>query len=117
MAPKGIKASKVFQRKSKAKVIEWVTREHSRGTRYIPVDVSTSTSQQTQGRDAAGMEIDKHEALLHEADPPSMDVDETPWMQEPVIPEQRRVSSPTRPSSTVCDMLLVPTRLHGRVYS
>jgi hypothetical protein len=106
MALKGVKASKVFQKKSKAKVIEWVTREHSRGTRYIPVDVSTSTSQQTQGRDTVRMEIDNHEAVLHEADLPSMDVDGSFWIEEPVIPEQRRVSSPTCPFSTICDKAL-----------
>jgi hypothetical protein len=108
MAPKGMKASKVFQRKSKAKVIEWVPRERSRGTRYIPVDVSTSTSRQMQGRDTVRMAIDNHEAVFQEADPPSMDVDETPWMEEPVIPEHMRVSSPTCHSSTVCDMALSP---------
>ena len=37
MAPKGIKASKLFERKSKAKVIEWVAWKRSRGTQYIPV--------------------------------------------------------------------------------
>ena len=106
MARKSIKTSKVFQRKSKAKVIDWVPRELSRGTRYVPVDVTPSTSRQTQGGDTAGMDIDNHEAALHELNPPSMDVDETFWTEEPVVPEERRVSSPTFPSLTICDMAL-----------
>jgi hypothetical protein len=94
MAPKGIKASKVFQRRSKAKVIEWAPRKGSRGTRHIPVEVSTSTNRQVPRQDAVGIEIDHHEAILHNTDPQSMDVDvdETFRIEEPVIPEQRRVS-------------------------
>ncbi|KAH9167425.1 hypothetical protein EDB89DRAFT_1910024 [Lactarius sanguifluus] len=41
-------------------------------------------------RDAGGRDIDNHEAILHETDPPSMDVDKTFWIEEPVIPEQKR---------------------------
>ncbi|KAH9015838.1 hypothetical protein EDB85DRAFT_1892397 [Lactarius pseudohatsudake] len=90
MAPKGIKASKVFQRKSKAKIIDWVSRKGSRGTRNIPVEVSTSTNLLIPRKDAGGREIDNHEAILHETDPPSMDIDETFWIEEPVIPEPKR---------------------------
>ena len=98
-----------MQRKSKAKVIEWVPRERSRGTRYFPVNVSTSAGRQTERRDTARMEIDDHEAVLYEVDPPSMDVDETLWIDEPVIPEQRSVSPTTFSSSTACDMALCPS--------
>jgi len=104
MAPKGIKASKAFQRKSKAKIIDWVSRKGSRGTRHIPVEVSTSTNLLMPRRDAGGSDMDNHKENLHETDPPSMDVDETFWIEEPVIPEQKRVSSPARPSSTVFDI-------------
>jgi hypothetical protein len=97
MAPKGIKTSKVLQRKSKAKVIEWVTEKRSRGTRNIPVEVSTSRNLPMPRRDAGRMEIDNHEAIFHETDPASMDVDETFWIEEPVIPEQKRVRSPMNP--------------------
>ena len=59
MAPKGIKASKLFERKSKAKVIEWVAQKCSQGTQYIPVEVNTSKNPHTPRRDAAvRMEID-----------------------------------------------------------
>ena len=94
MAPKGIKASKLFERKAKAKVIEWVAWKRSRGTRYIPVEVNTSKNPHTPRGDAAvRMEIDPHEAVSHEDNPPSMDVDETFSIEEPDIPEQRRVCS------------------------
>ena len=95
MAPKGIKASKLFERKSKAKVIEWVAHKRSRGTRYVPVEVSTSKNPHTPRRDTAKMEIDPSEAVSHEDYLPSMDVDETFSIEEPDIPEQQRVSSPT----------------------
>lgn len=72
-------------------MIDWVPRKGSRGTRHIPVEVNTSTDRQAPRRDAVGMEIDNHEAILHEADPLSMDIDET-WLEDPVIPEQGRVS-------------------------
>ena len=41
------------------------------------------------------MEIDPGEAVSHEDYLPSMDVDETFLIEEPDIPEQQRVSSPT----------------------
>jgi hypothetical protein len=92
MAPKGIKASKLFERKSKAKVVDWRAWEHYRGTSYIPVEVGTSTSQQSPGRDAATlavrMDIVNQVAGLHDTDPESMDVNE-PLQMEEDIPEQR----------------------------
>ena len=77
MARKGVKASKFLHRKSKAKVIEWTTREGPRGARNIPVEVGTSTNLPTPRQDAGRMEIDNHGAILDETNPPSMDVDET----------------------------------------
>jgi hypothetical protein len=97
MAPKGIKASKVIQRKSKAKVIEWVTENRSRGTRNIPVEVSISRNLPKPRRDAGRMETNDYEAIFHETDPASMDVDETFWTEEPVIPEKKRVRLPIIP--------------------
>jgi len=91
MALKGIKASKLIRKKSKAKLVEWKARERSRGTRYVPVEVSTSKNQGIPGRDAVRMEIDNSEAVSHEADPPSMDVDGSFWIGGPNVREQRRV--------------------------
>lgn len=109
MAPKGIKASKLFQKKSKAKLVEWKARERSRGMRYVPVEVSTSKNQQIPGRNAVRMEIDNHEAMLHEADPPSMDVDKSFWIGGPNVPEQRRVRLTSCPFLMSFDVALSPS--------
>ena len=93
MAPQGIKASKIIERKSKAKVMEWAPQKHSRGTKYVPVEVETSKNQQRPARDTLNMEVDDHQAELQEASLPSMDmdVDETFSIEELDVPEQRRV--------------------------
>lgn len=116
MAPKGIKTSKFIKRKSKAKVVDWKTQERSRGTRYFQVEVGTSTSRQTTGRDAVGMDIIDKEAVSHNADPQSMDVDEPSWIDEDAS-EQTRVGSSSCPFLMSFDWLLVPAYLHRRVYS
>ncbi len=101
MARKGVKASKFLHRKSKAKVIEWTTQEGPRGARNIPIEVGTLTNLPTPRQDAGRMEIDNHGAILDETNPPSMDVDETIWIEGPAIPEQMRVSLHTCPSPIV----------------
>jgi hypothetical protein len=108
MAPKGIRAAKIFERKSKAKVVEWKTREHSRGTRYVPVEIGTSTRQQIPGRDAVRVDIVNQEAILDDADPQPMDVDEPFWIDEDVT-QQRRVSSPSCPFLMPFDLSLSPS--------
>jgi hypothetical protein len=94
MPPKGIKASRLFQRKSKAKAVELVPRVRSRRATHIQVEVGTSNTQQAQGRDIASMELDSHDSVLHKAGPEPMEIDESFWIEEPDVPEQRRVSSP-----------------------
>ena len=93
MAPKGIKASKLFERKSKAKVMEWEPQKRSRKTIYLPVEVRTSENWQKSARDALEMEADNHQAESQEASLPSMDmdVDETFSIEESNAPEQKRV--------------------------
>jgi hypothetical protein len=93
MAPQGIKASKIIERKSKAKVMEWAPRKRSRGTKYVPVEVETSKNRQRPARDTLNMEVDDHQAESQEASLPSMDmdVDETFSIEELDVPEQRRV--------------------------
>jgi hypothetical protein len=117
MAPKGIKASKISKTRSKAKFFEWETREHSRGITDIAVEVSTSKGKRTPRQIAGGVE-DTAEAILHETTLPSMDVDETFWIEEPVMDQRKRVSSPvhvvlgwyfTDPS--------VPAHLHRGIHS
>jgi hypothetical protein len=91
MAPKGIKASKIHKRKSKAKAIEWVAWDLYQGTKYILVEGKISKNQQAPARDNKEMEVDGHLAELEEAGLSFMDVNETSWIEEQDAPEQRRV--------------------------
>lgn len=95
MAPKGIKASKVLKDRFKAKAVNWITQDHSRGTRDIPVKVRTKKQKTTQRQNTGG--IESAEEILHGTNLPSMDVDETFWTEEPDIGQQKRVSSPASP--------------------
>ena len=95
-----LKASKVTQKRPK--VVEWENRTNSRGTRYIPVDVTAPKRRRTARQDAG--QIKESEEILHEAAPPSMDVEDTPWVEEPIMPEKKkRVSLSSRPSSASFD--------------
>jgi hypothetical protein len=100
-----IKASK---KKPRAKVIEWEERKGARGTRYVPVEVTpkASKSQRRLRQDTGRTE--NIEAALHKTTPPSMDIDETFWVEEPVMSEKKRVSSPAYPSSTIFNISLSP---------
>jgi hypothetical protein len=90
MAPRGIKAAKLTKKGgSGVKVIEWVTKEYSRGTRDIPVEVSPSKRKKAR-RHSNGEE--NAAAALHEDLPQSMDVDETFWTEGPVMEEEKKVS-------------------------
>jgi hypothetical protein len=105
MAPRGIKAAKLTKRGgSQAKVIEWVTKEYSRGPRDIPVEVSTPKRKKARRYSNSGEGNSKSVAASHEDLPPSMDVDEAFWTEEPVIEEEKKVSTPIRPSSMAFDM-------------
>jgi hypothetical protein len=99
MAPKGIKASNVLKSRSRAKAMEWVTQEHSRGTRDIAVEVRASKGKRTLAPRQITGGIENTEAILHENALPAMDVDETFWAEEPVTDQRKRVSSPAWPSS------------------
>ena len=93
MAPKGIKTSKLSERKHKAKVVDWKARERSCGTIYLLVEIGTLTTRQITGMDTVRMDIVNERAVSHDANPQPMDVDEPSWIDEDV-PEQTRVSSP-----------------------
>lgn len=99
MPPKVIKASKIYKRRSKPKIIDWVTRENSRGTRDIAVEVSTSEWRKTKKKASRG--IENHNLASHQATLPSMDIDETFWTEEPVADEMKRVSLLRCPPCTV----------------
>jgi hypothetical protein len=108
MAPKGIKSSKLLERKSRAKVVEWNTRERTRGTRYIPIEICASTSQQIIRKDTVRMDIVDQGEISHNINSQSMDVDEPSWVDEDV-PEQTRVSSPSCPFLISFDTALSPS--------
>ena len=108
MKHKGRKAIQI--RTPHAKVVRWVPRTNSRGTKNIPVEVTASTSQATglQPKKATSR-IESDEATLHETTFSPMDVDETSWVEEveePVILKTKRVSSPIGLSLMAFDISL-----------
>jgi hypothetical protein len=110
MARKGIKASKISKtRSNNPKFIDWVTREHSRGTRDVAVEVSAPKGKRVRRQIAGG--IKNNQAILHETTGtlPSMDVDETFWTEEPVMDQPKRVSSSTCPSWIIFYKSLSPS--------
>ena len=88
-----VKATNVLDRKPK--MVMWKAQETSQGIKYFPVEKTASTSQLKSSH--AG-KMDNREAALHESDktsPPSMDVDETFYMEQPAPPaKKKRVSLP-----------------------
>jgi len=101
MPRNSVKAAKVRKDKSKAKVIEWQAQVHSRGVRDVPVEVTAAGSQPKQ-REKAGKRprAEKNDTLPSETALQPMDVDETFWVEEPVMPTaEKRVRQPPCPSS------------------
>src|ERR1700679_726705 len=89
-----LKASKVSQKRPQ--VVEWEKRTSSRGTRYVPVDATASKRRRAPSQAASQI---KNVETLHETAPLSMDVDDTPWIEEPIMPEKKkRVSLSSCPS-------------------
>src|SRR6267378_1340432 len=75
--PRGIKAAKLTKRRGQAKVVEWVTKEYSRGSRDIQVEVTPPKKKKAQ-RYSNGEKDNSKTALASHEDPlPSMNVDET----------------------------------------
>jgi hypothetical protein len=100
-----VKASKILGKKSKARLVDWVPRESSRGTRYVQVELKASKIQPAPTR--ASSRIESDESRLHTPSAaPSMDVDEAFWTEEPVLPKKKRASLPASPSSTIFDVFL-----------
>ena len=97
MALKGVKAKRSKTR-SRVKVMEWVSKETSWGTRDIAVEVRTSRGKRSRRQTSEGVENSK--AILDETAHPSMDVDETFWTEEPATDEQKKVSFSRRPSDS-----------------
>jgi hypothetical protein len=97
MKHNGIKASKIIERKTKVKVVDWVPQKRSRGIRNIPIDVTASTSR-PKPRQATDRTED-NEATLHETAFQHMDVDEVFWTEEPDVLKKKTVSLPICHSS------------------
>jgi len=91
-----VKAADLRRAKSKARVIEWETRAHSRGIRDVPVQVRATASQPRPRQKASrGERAQNNDALQGETAPQSMDVDETFWAEEPAMPtDEKRVRQP-----------------------
>jgi hypothetical protein len=91
-----VKAANLRRAKSKAKVIEWESRAYSRGVRDVPVEVSAAASQ-PMPRKRACREPRAESAieLPHETAFQPMDIDETFWTEEPVMPAgEKKVRQP-----------------------
>jgi hypothetical protein len=91
-----INASQFLEKKSKARLVEWEPLKGSRANKFVAVEVDTSTKASRSRRKAMkGTDgIKNNEGLPHVS---PMDNDETLWM-EPVTPQKKRVSSPSRPT-------------------
>jgi hypothetical protein len=96
-----VKAVDLRRAKSRAKVIEWETRAHSRGVRDVPVEVSVTASQpKPRKRSSRRPRAEISDALQGETAPQPMDINETFWMEDPVAPtSKKRVRHPAFPSS------------------
>ncbi len=117
MAPRGIKASKILKRRgSRAKIIEWVTKEYSQGPKDIPVEVSPQKRKKAR-RHSNSEENSQSVAASHEDLPQSMDVDKTFLTEQPVIQEEKRVSMPICPFF-LWHLTCLPglAHVHGRLY-
>jgi hypothetical protein len=109
-----LKVAKLRQAKTKAKVIDWEIRVHSRGIRDVPVEVSDMASQH-KPRKRAGRwpRAENNDPLQGETAPQPMDVDETFWVEEPDLhTSEKRVRQPASPSSANLMYLPVPAKLH-----
>jgi hypothetical protein len=94
-----VKAANFRRKKSEAKVIEWETREYSRGIRDVPVEVTDMKNRPKLRKKASiRTRIENSAALQGETAPQPMDVDETLWVEDPVIPaSEKRVRQPAFP--------------------
>ena len=117
MTPKGIKASKVLKSRYKAKAVDWVIREYSRGTRDVAVKVTTSKGKRTPRQISGVIENNEPEAISGEVTLPSMDVDQTFWSEEPATDQPKRVSSlACPPRMAFYNPSVSPAHLHGGIH-
>jgi hypothetical protein len=86
-----IKAKNLRRSKSKAKLVEWETRVYSRGIRDVPVEVRAVESQ-PKPRKRAGRRprAENNDTLQGENAFQSMDIEETFWTEDPVMPASEK---------------------------
>jgi hypothetical protein len=109
-----VKVADLRRSKTRAKLVEWEARETYRGIRDVPVVVS-SRARQPKPREKASRRprAEKNNSLQGEAALQLMDVDETFWAEDPVMPaSKKRVRLHACPSSTNLTYFPVPTHLH-----
>jgi hypothetical protein len=105
-----------LRRVKKAKLVELVPQENYRGTRYVPVEVSDMASPPKPRKRASRQpraernDTLQHETPQHETPPQPMDIDETFWTEEPVMPtSEKKVRRPA--SSSSMNLTYPPVRL------
>jgi len=113
-----VKAAKLLQGKSGAKLIKWETQEHSRGIRDVPVEVTAMTSQLRPRKMAHRQpRTEKNNMSQGETAPQPMDIDKTFWVEEPAMPTSKKsVRQPVFPFLANLTYLPALGRLHGRLY-
>ena len=111
-------AASLFQTNSTARVIEWEPKVHSRGIRDVPVDVSAAASQPRPRKKARRRpRAENNDKLQGETPPQPMDVDETFWVDEQVMPSsEKKVRQPAWLSLANLTNLPVPELIHQRIY-
>jgi len=87
-----VKATNLRRAKSKkAKVVEWESRVYSRGIRDVPVEVSAMASQpKPKKRSGRRPRAESNDVPQGENTPQSMDIDETLWDEEQVMPASEK---------------------------
>jgi hypothetical protein len=113
-----VKVANIHRAKSKAKLIEWEPRVRSRGTRDVPVEVSSMESQPKKRKRAARqLRAENTDGFRGETAPRPMDVDEAFWPEEPVAPtSEKKVRQPVYPSSTNLTYFPAPAYLFRGFY-
>jgi hypothetical protein len=90
------------RRAKKAKLVEWVPRPYAGGIRDVPVKVRNMASPpKPRKRASRRSRAACNDTLQHETPSQPMDVDETFWAEEPVIPTNEKKVRQTAYSSSL----------------
>ena len=117
-----VEAASLFRKNTMARVIEWEPKVYSQGIRDVPVEVSTAASQSRPRKKARRRRRAENNDKLQgetpgETPPHPMDVDETFWVDEPVMPSsEKKVRQLICLSLANLTNLPVPALIHRRIY-